>query len=170
MKLEIERKFLLKSLPDIKADQVVEIEQFYFKNDKGIWERARSWFSSNGDKKYIHTVKKSVSKSVNIEDEHDLTFKQFISFKNKCYKTPDDSKYIKKTRYIYKDGSLKWEIDEFNNDYKLIIAEIEIPRQDYEVIIPDYLKDLVLIEVTGMKPFSNRSLSLKLKKVIENAG
>ena len=33
MKLEIERKFLLKSIPTIKADQVVEIEQFYFKNE-----------------------------------------------------------------------------------------------------------------------------------------
>jgi CYTH domain-containing protein len=48
----------------------------------------------------------------------------------------------------------------------LIIAEIEIPTKDYEVIIPDYLKELVLIEVTGMKPFSNRSLSLKIKKLV----
>ena len=36
MKLEIERKFLLKSLPDIKPYQVVEIEQFYFKNEKPV--------------------------------------------------------------------------------------------------------------------------------------
>lgn len=165
MKLEIERKFLLKSLPDIKPEQIVEIEQFYFKNQSGVWERARSWFSSNGEKRYIHTVKKSVSKSVNIEDEHDLSEKQFKAFKDKCYKTPNESKYIRKTRHIYKDGDLKWEIDEFNNDYKLIIAEIEIPTKDYEVIIPDYLKELVLIEVTGMKPFSNRSLSLKIKKL-----
>jgi len=166
MHLEIERKFLLKSLPEIKPDQIVEIHQFYFKNESGIWERARSWSSSNGEMKYIHTIKKSVSKSVNIEDEHSMTLKEFNAFKNKCYKTPNDSKYIKKTRYIYKDGNLKWEIDEFSNDYKLIIAEIEIPTKDYEVVIPDYLKELVLIEVTGMKPFSNRSLSLKLKKII----
>ena len=32
MKLEIERKFLLKSLPNIKFDQAVKIDQYYFKN------------------------------------------------------------------------------------------------------------------------------------------
>ena len=74
--------------------------------------------------------------------------------------------FKKISRNPYKDGNLKWEIDEFSNDYKLIIAEIEIPTKDYEVVLPDYVKDLVLIEVTGMKPFSNRSLSLKLKKII----
>jgi CYTH domain-containing protein len=165
MKLEIERKFLLKSLPDQKADQVVQIEQFYFKNESGVWERARSWFSSNGQKKYIHTVKKTVSKGVNIEDEHDLTQKEFKSFKDMCYKTPDESKYIKKSRHIYKDGQLKWEIDEFNYSCNLIIAEIEIPTKDYEVIIPTFLKDLILLEVTGLKPFSNRSLASKIKKI-----
>jgi len=165
MNLEIERKFLLKSIPDIQPDQTVEIHQFYFKNQLGIWERARSWASSNGDMKYIHTIKKSVSKSANLEEEYFMTLKQFDSFKSKCYKTPNDSKYIKKIRYIYKDGNLKWEVDEFNNGYKLIIAEIEIPTEDYEVVLPDYIKDLVLIEVTGMKPFSNRSLSLKIKNI-----
>lgn len=165
MNLEIERKFLLKSLPEIQPEQIVEIHQFYFKNQAGIWERARSWSSSNGDVKYIHTIKKSVSKSTNMEDEHFLSLKEFNAFKDKCYKTPNDSKYIKKTRHIYKDGNLKWEVDEFNSGYQLIIAEIEIPTEDYEVILPDYIKDLVLIEVTGMKPFSNRSLSLKIKNI-----
>jgi CYTH domain-containing protein len=94
-----------------------------------------------------------------------MTLKQFNAFKSKCYKTPNESKYIKKTRHIYKDGNLKWEVDEFNSGYQLIIAEIEIPTEDYEVILPDYIKDLVLIEVTGMKPFSNRSLSLKIKNI-----
>lgn len=165
MNLEIERKFLLKSLPEIQPDQVVEIHQFYFKNLTGVWERARSWSSSNGDMKYIHTIKKSVSKSANLEEEYFMTLKQFNAFKSKCYKTPNESKYIKKTRHIYKDGNLKWEVDEFNSGYQLIIAEIEIPTEDYEVVLPDYIKDLVLIEVTGMKPFSNRSLSLKIKNI-----
>lgn len=164
MKLEIERKFLLKSVPNLLADQVVEIEQFYFKNDSGIWERARSWSPNNSKKKYIHTIKKTVSKGVNIEDEHDLTKKEFNLFKDKCYKTINESKYIKKIRHIYKDGHLKWEIDDFNYSCNLIIAEIEIPTKDYQVVIPDFLKDLILLEVTGLKPFSNRSLASKIKK------
>lgn len=166
MKLEIERKFLLKSIPTIKADQVVEIEQFYFKNDTGIWERARSWHPKNGKKKYIHTIKKTVSKGVNIEDEHDLNSKEFTLFKDRCRQTPNESKYIKKIRHIYKDGNLKWEVDEFNWSCNLIIAEIEIPTKDYQIIIPDFLKDLILLEVTGLKPFSNRSLASKIKNVM----
>jgi len=164
MKLEIERKFLIKSVPEIKPDQIVEIEQYYFKNDTGIWERARSWSPNNSKKKYIHTIKKTVSKGVNIEDEHELSKKEFSTFKEKCHKTSNESKYIKKTRHIYKDGILKWEIDEFNWDCNLIIAEIEIPTKDYLVIIPEFLKDLILLEVTGLKPFSNRSLASKIKK------
>jgi CYTH domain-containing protein len=165
MKLEIERKFLLKSIPNLKADSVVEIEQFYFKNDSGIWERARSWHPRGGKKKYIHTIKKTVSKGVNIEDEHDLNSKEFLQFKSKCFQTPNESKFIKKTRHIYKDGNLKWEVDEFNSSCNLIIAEIEIPTKDYQVIIPEFLQDLVLLEVTGLKPFSNRSLASKLKNL-----
>jgi CYTH domain-containing protein len=165
MNLEIERKFLLKSLPEVQPEQIVEIHQFYFKNQEGIWERARSWSSSNGDLKYIHTIKKNVSKISNLEEEYLMTLKQFNDFKTRCYKTPNESKYIKKVRYIYKDGDLKWEVDEFNNGYKLIIAEIEIPTEEYEVIAPEFIKDLVLIEVTGMKPFSNRSLSIKIKNL-----
>ena len=46
MKLEIERKFLVKSLPTKKVDDVFKIEQFYLKNSEGIWERARTYHSS----------------------------------------------------------------------------------------------------------------------------
>lgn len=164
-KIEIERKFLLKSLPDLEADQIVDIHQFYFKNSYGIWERARSWSSSNGEMIYIHTIKKSISKSSNIEDEKLLTLNQFNKFKEKCYKAPAEAKYLNKNRHIYKYGDLNWEIDVFKNDYKLIIGEIEIPTEDYDLIIPDYINDILLMEVTGMKPFSNRSLSLKIKNL-----
>jgi len=70
MKLEIERKFLLKSLPKINPLQSVDIDQYYFKNSSSIWERARTWKTSDDEIKYIHTVKKNVSKGVNIEDEY----------------------------------------------------------------------------------------------------
>ena len=51
-------------------------------------------------------------------------------------------------------------VDKF--DGHLIIAEIEIPEQDYEVVIPDYIKKRVIIEVTGIKQFSNKNLSNKI--------
>lgn len=39
MKLEIERKFLLKAMPDRYPSEIVNIDQWYWKNKKGIWER-----------------------------------------------------------------------------------------------------------------------------------
>ena len=58
MKLEIERKFLLKSMPDIPPAEIVKIDQFYLKNDIGTWERARSWDSNTKGKSWIHTLRK----------------------------------------------------------------------------------------------------------------
>ncbi len=164
MKLEIERKFLLKSLPKIQPTQSINIDQYYFKNLSGIWERARTWETADGEIKYIHTIKKSVSKGVNIEDEYEMSESDYGKFVSTCRKSVVDSKFIKKTRYIYPDGELKWEVDLFHGDYKLIIAEIEIPKKTYKLTVPDFIKDVSLLEVTGLKQFNNRSLSIKIDK------
>ena len=164
MKIEIERKFLLKSLPKITPQQSIKIDQYYLKNSSGIWERARTWESSLGETKYIHTIKKSVSKGVNIEDEHFMTSQEFKEFKNKCLKSTTESKFIEKVRHIYPDGDLFWEVDIFGNGYELIIAEIEIPKKTYKLTLPDFIKEVNLLEVTGLKQFSNRNLSLKINK------
>jgi len=162
MKLEIERKFLLKAMPGIDPTEVVKIDQYYFKNSKGVWERARSWESNKNGKKYIHTVKKSISKGVNLEDEKALTDVEFVDFKNKCLSKTLESKFISKERWIYPDGKLYWEVDIFNSGHHLIVAEIEIPTKSYKLTIPDFIKDKMLLEVTGLKQFSNRNLSNKI--------
>lgn len=164
MKLEIERKFLVKSLPDIKPDDVLKIEQFYLKNEQGVWERARTYHSDKTGDKYIHTIKKSVSKSVNMEDEYEMTEQQFLEFRDKCYQPGVESRHISKERWIYEDGTLKWEVDLFKSGYHLIVAEIEIPTKKYDLVIPKFIEDVLLLEVTGLKQFSNRSLSLDIKK------
>lgn len=163
--IEIERKFLLKSLPKISHDDKYEIEQYYLKNELGIWERARTYHSEKSGDCYIHTTKKLISKGVNMEDEYHLTKEEFEDFKKRCLAIGSDSKHISKERWIYKYGdSLKWEVDEFKSGYKLIIAEIELPTLNYKLTIPKYIKNVMLMEVTGMKQFNNRSLSIKINK------
>lgn len=164
MNLEIERKFILKALPTIEPDDRLSIDQYYWKNSGGIWERVRTYHSDKYGDKWVHTIKKSVSKGVNLEEERDLTYQEFEDFKSKCLSN-DDSKFINKVRYIYKDGDLKWEVDLFDNGYKLIIAEIEVPKKRYKLNIPDFIKDVLLLEVTGLKQFSNRNLSLNIKEI-----
>lgn len=164
MKLEIERKFLLKSLPSINPTEIIKIEQYYHKNDSGVWERARSWNSNVNGMKYIHTVKKSVSKGVNLEDEYFMTKEEFNSFKETCFNSKNDSKFLTKERWIYPDNELLWEVDLFKGDMNIIIAEVEIPTKRYKVNIPQFIAEKLLLEVTEFKQFSNRSLSNLIKK------
>jgi CYTH domain-containing protein len=161
MKLEIERKFLLKSMPDIDPDEVVQIDQWYWKNKEGVWERVRTWFS-NGNERWIHTIKKSISKGVNIEDEKDISKEDYNKFVEICNSPKSESRFISKKRYIYNHGDLKWEVDKFENGYFLIIAEIEIPKKNFQISFPDYINNIILLEVTGMKQFSNRNLSIRI--------
>ncbi len=162
-KIEIERKFLLKSLPIPPPTDSIKIDQFYLKNSSGIWERVRKWEGKEGIK-YIHTIKKSISKIENLEDEKDVPLDFYNKFVNKCLSGKFDSKFINKVRHLYYDKDLIWEVDEFDNGYKLIIAEVEIPIKTFKLKIPDFIREVLLLEVSGMKQFSNRSLSLTIPK------
>jgi CYTH domain-containing protein len=162
MKLEIERKFLLKAMPSKSPDDVFAIDQYYMKNKSGVWERARTYHSEISGDTYIHTIKKNVSKGINIEDEKELTKEQFEEFRAKCLSGKYESRFIQKERHVYKEGELKWEVDKFGSGYNLIVAEIEIPKKTFKITFPDYISNVLLLEVTELKQFSNRSLSMKI--------
>lgn len=163
-KIEIERKFLLKSIPSIEPDDIYQIDQFYLKNKKGIWERARTYHSNISGDMYIHTIKKTIGKGINIEDEKELTYDEFLEFKNKCFSKKYESKFISKERLIFNHNNLKWEVDNFKSGYNLIVAELEIPDKKFKFTFPKFIEDVKLIEVTGIKQFSNRELSIKISK------
>lgn len=164
--IEIERKFLLKKVPDKKPDEIISIQQWYRKNKKGIWERVRSCYSNLNGFYFIHTIKTKISDISNLEEENIIKTKKFNRFVEKCKKSKD-SRYISKDRLVFKDdfnSSLYWEIDVFNNGHHLIVAEIEIPKEDYDLKIPDWLNEHVLIEVTSISQFSNKNLSNLINK------
>ena len=162
--IEIERKFLLKAIPDILPTEVVKIDQFYFKNKDGVWERVRQWNSNLYGKRWIHTIKTKISDFSNEEVEKDITKLEYEEFKKGCRENKSNSRYIKKERWIYPDGDLYWEVDIFKDKCHIIIAEIEIPSEDYDLNIPEFISKKTLLEVTGQKLFSNRSLSVKLNQ------
>ena len=163
MNIEIERKFLLKAIPDVLPTEVVKIDQFYFKNKEGVWERVRQWNSNLYGRKWIHTVKTKLSEFSNEEIEKELTKKEYEKFKKRCRQNKSNSRYIKKERWIYPDGDLYWEVDIFKDKCHIIIAEIEISSEDYDLNIPEFISKKTLLEVSGLKQFSNRSLSIKMK-------
>jgi CYTH domain-containing protein len=160
--IEIERKFLLKAVPDLKPTEVIKIKQWYLKVD-GIWERARSMDSNIYGIKWVHTIKTRISDISNIEDEYDMDKDEFDDFVKRCKSAKQNARYITKERRIYPDGELKWEVDVFSQKCHIIVAEIEIPTEDYELEIPEFIQKKNLLEVTGLKQFSNRSLSNRVK-------
>lgn len=160
--IEIERKFLLKAIPDLKPAEVIKIKQWYLKVD-GIWERARSMDSSIYGIKWVHTIKTRISDISNIEEEWDMDKGEFDDFVKRCKSSKQNARYITKERRVYPDGELKWEVDVFSQKCHIIVAEIEIPTEDYELEIPEFIQKKNLLEVTGLKQFSNRSLSNRVK-------
>ena len=160
--IEIERKFLLKSIPDIKPIEIIKIKQWYLKIN-GIWERARSMDSNLSGVKWVHTIKTRISDCSNIEEERELTKKEFEDFIKVCKSSKQNARYITKERRIHIHDNLKWEVDVFSQKCHIIIAEVEIPNEEYDLDIPDFIQKKSLLEVTGMKQFSNRSLSNRVK-------
>ena len=72
---------------------------------------------------------------------------------------------VKKTRYCWRDndGNL-WEVDEFEDNLAgLIIAEIELDNTSQSITIPEWAG----IELTGLKNWSNASLSKTLLNAVE---
>lgn len=162
MKIEIERKFLLKSLPEQKPSEIIKVKQWYLKIG-GIWERVRSMDSSIGTKKWVHTVKTKISDMSSEEAEREISKKEFNHFVKKCRMIGENSRFIAKERHIYPHGGLKWEVDLFRHKCHIIIAEVEIPSEDYPLCIPEFIERKKLMEVTGMKQFSNKSLSVRIR-------
>jgi CYTH domain-containing protein len=164
--LEIERKLLLKRFPKAVIEkykknlQVLNIVQYYFFIDN-IWQRFRQVKSTGKKTKYIHTIKgRAVSLGACPEDEKTMNeklFKQVLRENNKNYAV------IRKTRYVIKYKGFKFEIDVYQ-DLAIVTLEVELPSINHHFEYPDGLLEQVLMDVTGMKQFSNLNLSKKIQK------
>jgi CYTH domain-containing protein len=165
MAIEIERKFLLKGMPSVEPHEIIDINQWYWKNKEGIWERARSWNSNKTGLKWVHTVKTFISVGVQEEIEKNLTEEEFNKFVERCKLKSEEARYITKQRWIYPvDRGLYWEVDMFDTGHHLVVAEIELPKKSAKFTTPDFIQEKILMEVTSMKQFSNKNLCNKLIK------
>ena len=94
MNLEIERKFLLKRLPNEKPHDIIKMDQWYL-NVNGIYERVRQrQWKSTGKIDWIHTIKEFVDEMSNIEIEK----KQKTSFGKLILGDERNSPVISKTK------------------------------------------------------------------------
>ncbi len=149
MSKEIERKYLVcGSSYRHQAIQKKDMMQGYLSLDPDATVRIRIV----GDKAFI-TVKSRNIGAVRNEWEYPVPVEEAKEMLRSCCK----SRLIEKTRYIVEaPHNLKWEIDEFHGSLDgLVIAEIELPDEDFEVALPDFIGE----DVTGNPRYYNSSLA-----------
>jgi CYTH domain-containing protein len=149
---EIERKFLLSALPRMPDPaKVFEIDQGYLPGARLV-ERLRRQRDSSGQTKYYRTVKIGVGiQRMELEEETDAK-----TFEHLWLLT--DGRRLRKRRYVVPQGDRYWEVDEFL-DRELVLAEMEIPTAETEIAVPDWLRPVLVRDVTGERKFTNRSLA-----------
>lgn len=155
-KLEIERRWLLKCLPNNVYKEKREISQHYA--DDGRYRSCTTFIDNlRTETKYYLTKKTTISHGVNLEDEVEITGKDFL------FGVDKSTKSIFKTRYIHDYNGLKLEIDAFHFDDKgssLYIMEVELKEINQIVIVPEFIQNCIIKEITGEKEYSNYNLAI----------
>jgi CYTH domain-containing protein len=150
--IEIERKFLLSGLPVMpRVSDVLEIDQGYIPGVR-LLERLRRQRHRDGATRYFRTVKVgSGVERIELEDETDqATFEHLWQLTG--------GRRLRKRRHLVPDGELTWEVDEFT-DRVLHLAELEIETATTAIRIPDWLKPVLVRDVTDEREYTNRNLA-----------
>jgi adenylate cyclase len=150
--LEIERKYLLNAMPAFPAAEIVlDIDQGYLPGIK-VLERVRRERSDAGVVRYFRTMKLGTGLvRTELEDETDEKL-----FNHLWLLT--EGRRVRKRRHVVRNGDDRWEIDEFL-DRELYLAELELASVDARIEIPDWLKAVLVREVTDERAYTNRSLA-----------
>lgn len=148
--LEIERRWLVK-IPDcLDGYESHYIEQAYLEPANGFQGRIRRW-----DDKFIYTEKARTGSNVSrIENEKEITAEEYGELQKNTILN-----VIRKRRYIIPCGSLKFELDVFENaveeGYGIMEAELSGENESFEM--PDFVE--IVREVTEDRYYSNRNFA-----------
>ena len=163
--IEIERKYVI-SMPDVCAMQSEkgytssDIVQIYLTSAPHVTHRVRSR-TKGGVTQYTETKKVRISGMSAYEDECEITESEFLALRENI--DPDTTPIIK-TRHTFVYQSQLFEIDVYPNWQSCAIMETELPSEDTVVEIPSFIK--IIKEVTGIKAYSNASMSRVFPKEI----
>src|SRR5262249_47901592 len=141
--VEIERKYLLRGMPDVAhvgSAEVFEIEQGWIAGER-LKERLRRLRAPAGQARLTRGMKRAAAIR-RTEVEEDCPPDLF----EKLWPLTAGRRIVKQ-RYKVPDGDLTWEIDRFT-DRKLVLAEVELPSETTEVTPPPWLARHVVPEVT----------------------
>ena len=149
---EIERKYLLRALPDrVRSATSVEVDQGYLPGTR-INEPIRRMRWPDGARFY-RTIKMGAGLDrLELEDETNEQFFSTVWLLTRGAR-------IYKRRYFVPEGDVTWEIDEFLDRSGLWLAEVELETADQRVEIPAWLGAVLEREVTDEKEYTNHALA-----------
>lgn len=146
MGTEIERKFLLKSDAWRALAQGVVYRQGYLNSAKERTVRIRTI----GDQAFL-TIKGLTAGATRAEYEYPIPLPDC----NAMLDTLAEKPLIEKKRYKIRHDGFTWEIDEFFGENQgLIVAEVELQREDQAFDKPQWIGE----EVTGDPRYFNSNL------------
>lgn len=149
--IEIERKYLLKHLPDeVRAHPRFEIAQGWLPGNE-LRERLRRT-TRDGDVQCFRTIKMGRGiRRLELEERCEE------SLFDKLWPLTEGCRVVK-TRYKVPAGELTIEVDDFE-DRALVLAEVELEREDQAVSLPEWLTRVIVREVTEESQYVNLNLA-----------
>lgn len=154
--LEIERKYLLRFLPDeARAGTRLDITQGYVPGEQ-LHERVRRVSVRQGrgraEVHFYRTIK--LGEGVTRTEIEEETTQGIFDTLWPLTK----GRRIRKRRYRVEVGDRTWEIDEFVNR-KLVLAELEVEAEDEKIMFPKWLARAIRREVTTEPQYQNINLA-----------
>ncbi len=147
MSQEIERKFLVKGNVWRRLALGTDYRQGYLHASQDRTVRIRTV----GDKAFL-TVKGPTIGITRSEFEYPIPYEDCLTMLREVAIQP----IIEKTRYKIPMGTFVWEVDEFHGvNEGLVVAEIELPREDTPFEKPDWVGK----EVSGDPRYYNAMLA-----------
>lgn len=156
-KIEKERKFILKGLPDLGVPlRRITIRQFY--KDGWRYRSEQIEHPELTEPTYMKLRKVRVSSGHN--QELDIETIGFLEFYETRKSIPhNEVREIRKTRHIWEYRGKMFEVDLFIN-IPLIMMEVEDVEMEEKIDFPPEIERVLLVEVTGNKNFDNYNLSI----------
>lgn len=162
---EKERRWILGGHPNYnEPHRHFKITQHYGIDDVGRFRVRMQYehFSGdnfcNGPTQYTLTRKEKISHGVSNEIETDIGLLEFSKRADVC------TSCLRKGRTVYDYSGLLFEVD-FIESVHLVIMEVELEDIDQTIVMPDYISDCIIAEITGNDAYSNYNLSLIAGKI-----
>ena len=135
MPVEIERKFLVNTIPSQQIHRSKKVKQGYMVHDEHQVVRVRSM-----DNDHFLTIKSNSKGLSRLEFEYQIPKEDAMDmFEHLCV-----SGIIEKTRHYIETPNHTWEIDEFHGrNQGLVVAEIELESEDEQFDIPEWVGEEV---------------------------